>query len=209
FSNGATSAPTLVSVRVNRPVAGDDWIDTDGTSPVTVRVLENDTDPDGNEHIDPTLGSGALVTRLSNPQHGTAVLNPDGSFTYTAAPGFTGTDSFRYTVTDDAGAASLPATVFIRVNLPSAAADFAETNGTTAVTIDVVANDQDPDGNEHLVPGSVTIVTPPQHGQIRNINPVTGAVTYPPDPGWAGSAPFPSPTTNHPAPPPPPAPLPP
>jgi hypothetical protein len=32
--------------------------------------------------------------------HGTLVLKPDGSFSYTPSPGFVGTDSFTYTVTD-------------------------------------------------------------------------------------------------------------
>jgi len=37
---------------------------------------------------------GAL--QQSNPAHGSATLNQDGSFLYTPAPGFIGTDSFRY-----------------------------------------------------------------------------------------------------------------
>ena len=36
----------------------------------------------------------------SSPSHGSLALNPDGSFRYTPAAGFTGTDSFTYTVSD-------------------------------------------------------------------------------------------------------------
>jgi large repetitive protein len=153
-----------VSVRVNRPVAADDWIDTDGTNPVTISVLDNDSDPDGNSHIQ-FPGS---VTRISNPAHGTVTFDATtNSFTYTANADFTGTDSFRYIVTDDAGAASMPATVFVRVNRPVAADDFATTHGTDAVTISVLDNDSDPDGNAHIqYSGSVTQMTSPLHGTV-------------------------------------------
>jgi hypothetical protein len=169
--NGATSLPATVSVRVNRPTAADDWTDTDGTTPVTINVLANDTDPDGNQHLVP--GS---VTLVSNPTHGTAVVNPDGTITYTAMANFTGNDSFKYTVSDDNGATSLPATVTIRANRPTAADDWADTDGTTPVTINVLANDTDPDGNQHLVPGSVTLVSHPTHGTAV-VNP-DGTITY-------------------------------
>jgi hypothetical protein len=188
-AKGGILAPATVSVRVNRPVAADDWIDTDGTTPVNVAVLANDTDPDGNQHIDPTAGTGAFVTLLSKPLHGKAVLNADGTFTYTAVPGFTGTDSFRYTVTDDNGGTSLPATVYVRVNVPTAADDFGQAAGTAPVVIDVLANDTDPDGNQHLVPSSVTIVAPPQHGSV-SVDPTTGKVTYTAFGGWSGTDSF-------------------
>jgi len=188
-SLGGTSNPATVSVRVNRPVAADDWTDTDGTTPVTIAVLANDADPDGNQHIDPTQHTGAFVTKLSSPQHGTAVLNADGSFTYTAVAGFTGTDSFQYMVTDDNGGASNPATVFVRVNVPTATDDLASFNGTTPTVINVLANDTDPDGNQHLVPSSVTIVSQPQHGQVQ-VNHGTGQVTYTANAGFFGTDTF-------------------
>ncbi|MCO5971132.1 esterase-like activity of phytase family protein [Actinoallomurus soli] len=45
---------------------------------------------------------GRPVTLVSHtsPAHGSLSLNPDGSFRYTPAAGFTGTDTFRYTVSD-------------------------------------------------------------------------------------------------------------
>ena len=56
-------------------------------------VLGNDTDADGD-----TL-TAALV---GAPQHGTLTLNPNGSFTYTPASNFTGTDTFTYRASDGA-----------------------------------------------------------------------------------------------------------
>ena len=173
-----------VSVRVNRPVAADDWIDTDGTNPVTVAVLENDTDPDGNQHIH-FPGSVSLV---SSPLHGTVSLDSaTNSFTYTALGSFTGTDSFKYIVTDDAGASSMPATVFVRVNRPVAGDDFATAHGTNPVVIAVLENDTDPDGNQHIqYAGSVSLLTGPAHGTVT-LNSATNTFTYTAAVGFSGT----------------------
>src|SRR5262249_14284965 len=120
--NGATSDQGTLSIRVNRPTAANDWTDTDGPTTVTDDVLANDTDPDGNQHLVPTS-----VTLVSHPAHGTAVVNSDGTITYTAMANFTGTDTFTYMVSDDNGATSNPAAVQVRINRPTAADDWADT----------------------------------------------------------------------------------
>ena len=51
----------------------------------------------------------------SGPSHGTVTVGSDGSFTYTPAPGFVGADSFTYTLTDNLGYTSVPATVTVNV----------------------------------------------------------------------------------------------
>src|SRR5262249_62264372 len=51
-------------------------------------VLVNDT------------GSPLTIVANTNPANGTLKLNGDGSFSYTPKPGFTGTDTFSYTVSD-------------------------------------------------------------------------------------------------------------
>ncbi|HJZ90593.1 MAG TPA: Ig-like domain-containing protein, partial [Gemmataceae bacterium] len=176
-----------VSIRINRPVAADDWVDTDGTNSVTINVLENDTDPDGNQHID-YPGS---VIQVSSPAHGTVRFDAaSNSFSYTAFANFAGTDSFQYVVTDDAGAASLPATVFVRVNRPVAADDFAIAHGTNSVTINVLENDTDPDGNEHIdYTGSVTQISGPAHGTVT-FDPLTNSFTYTAFAGFTGTDSF-------------------
>jgi hypothetical protein len=45
-------------------------------------------------------GDRVTLTTHTSPAHGSLSLNPDGSFRYTPAAGFTGTDTFTYTVTD-------------------------------------------------------------------------------------------------------------
>ena len=69
-------------------------------------VLANDFDPDG----DPL--TAVLVTGTS---HGTLVLSSHGSFVYTPAPGFTGTDSFVYRARDPGMAMTFPTIVTIAV----------------------------------------------------------------------------------------------
>jgi Ca2+-binding RTX toxin-like protein len=57
-------------------------------------VGANDSDPEGQ------VLSFALLT---GPANGSLVLNPDGSFTYTAAENFVGLDGFTYRATDTGG----------------------------------------------------------------------------------------------------------
>lgn len=61
---------------------------------VVVNVLSGDSDPDG----DPLI-----VTAVSTPSNGTAVLNANGTVTYTPAPTFSGTATFTYTISDGRG----------------------------------------------------------------------------------------------------------
>lgn len=73
-----------------------------------------DTDVDGS-----AFGNDASIDDLNldsygQPSNGSVVMRPDGTYTYTPAPGFTGIDSFPYTVTDNSGN-SVTTTVTISV----------------------------------------------------------------------------------------------
>lgn len=46
------------------------------------------------------IGDLTTITDNTEPAHGSLILNPDGSFSYTPDPGFAGTDTFSYTTTD-------------------------------------------------------------------------------------------------------------
>jgi hypothetical protein len=79
------------------PVANHDTASTNENSPVIINVVANDTDTDGTINVTTVMiGTG--------PGHGTVGVNSDGTVTYTPAPGFFGSDSFTYTVQDNAGA---------------------------------------------------------------------------------------------------------
>lgn len=71
--------------------ATNDTNKTEVDTPVTGNVITNDS------------GRQITVTDYTQPSNGTVVVNPDGSYTYTPNPGFTGTDTFTYTITDEYG----------------------------------------------------------------------------------------------------------
>jgi VCBS repeat-containing protein len=111
---GTATKSHVITVSVtaagNRPpvAANDGYTATSGTALVVAApgVLANDADPDGN------LIHAALV---AGPQHGTLLLNADGSFTYTSAANFSGADAFTYAA-NDGTLTSGTATVTITVN---------------------------------------------------------------------------------------------
>lgn len=112
YSVGADTATVAITVTpVNDPPsAGSDGYstaeDTTLTVPTAQGVLAGDQDVDG-DTLTAVLASG--------PSQALAfTLNADGSFTYTPAPNFTGTDAFTYRASDGA-ATSAPATVTITV----------------------------------------------------------------------------------------------
>jgi uncharacterized delta-60 repeat protein len=110
FSNVATVSIVIAPAN-DPPVAQDDGYTTQVNVPLTIAapgVLANDTDVDG----------GALSAAVvSPPATGTIVLNPDGSFTYTPAPGFTGTATFTYAASDGIATSNV-ATVSIAIAVP-------------------------------------------------------------------------------------------
>ena len=107
YLGGEATATASASVDIlNSPVAVDDAATTDEDTAVTVDVLANDSDPDGD-----TLA----VTAVSDPAHGSVVDNGDGTLTYTPDADWSGTDSFTYTVSDGNGGSDT-ATVTVTVN---------------------------------------------------------------------------------------------
>ncbi len=120
---------TGVNFGINEPpVASDDQkLDQPAGSPVTVSLLDNDSDPNGGT-LDPekisliapesatdvTTDGDGHVTGFTVPGEGTWIRNDDGTLTFTPESGFTGNPApIRYTVTDEAGLTSDPATVTI------------------------------------------------------------------------------------------------
>ena len=87
------------------PQTGDDAASTAVGAAVTIAVLANDTDADGDE---------LAVASVTQGANGAAAINADGTVTYTPAAGTYGADSFGYTATDGNGGAA-SATVFVQV----------------------------------------------------------------------------------------------
>ncbi|MDD5707179.1 MAG: tandem-95 repeat protein [Kiritimatiellae bacterium] len=125
-----TAQVTLVVRAVNDgPDAMDDaYTLTGGTTLVVpaAGVLANDTDPDHDV---------LSAIHFAGPDHGSLTLNPDGSFTYTPDPGYSGPDAFYYLANDGQTDSTL-ATVTLTVNPPLP--DFAVTS--ISLTPGVVTN---------------------------------------------------------------------
>lgn len=178
--NGAATAHVTVTVRpVNDPPAAQDDSYTvnedDVLSVAEPGVLGNDTDVDGN-----TL----LATVVALPIHGTLQLSPNGSFVYTPAPNFNGTDQWTYRPNDGQATGNLgTVTVTVRpVNdPPTADDDTATTLQGIAVDVPVLQNDVDVDGDRL----QVTNVASGLHGTTA-IN-ADGTVRYIPGPGFFGT----------------------
>ena len=79
------------------PVATNDSDSTDEDTPVTIVVLSNDSDVEG----DPLTTTGLLSG--SGPSNGVAMLNANGTIEYTPNANFHGQDSFVYSISDGKG----------------------------------------------------------------------------------------------------------
>jgi hypothetical protein len=123
------------------------------------------------------------VAVTTAPQHGTASVNStSGSVTYQPTTGYSGSDSFQYTVSDGLGAVSNAATVSVRVQpAPMAVNDTATLQANQSATINVLANDTSAGGT--LNSASIKIVVPPAHGTAVVMN---GKVVYTPTMGYSG-----------------------
>jgi VCBS repeat-containing protein len=144
-------------------------------------VLGNDWDADW-DYLNAVLVSG--------PAHGSVTLNPSGSFVYTPAAGYSGSDSFTYRASDGLLNSNV-ATVSITVNpinhAPTAGNDsysVDEDNALVVSAVGVLGNDSDPDGN----PLHAALVSGPAHGTLSFV--ADGSFTYTPDVDWSGSDSF-------------------
>ena len=174
---GTASAEVTITVtRANAaPIAAGDTAQLLAGDSVAVAVLANDNDPDGD-----AFG----IIGIDAPGHGTIQVEPDQKIRYTAEPGFSGIDSFSYTIGDGrggAGSASVTVTVIARNTPPIAAADLVSTASGVPVTIDALANDNDPDGDEVSLAG----MSLPIHGSLT-LTPDQSFV-YAPAPDFVGT----------------------
>ncbi|WP_416467586.1 Ig-like domain-containing protein [Pseudomonas sp. LFS044] len=151
--------------------------DTGSTSvgvPLTLNLLQNDSDPDGNVPL--------AISDLTQPGTGLGgvVLNGTTSVTYTPPAGATQplVATFSYQAVDAKGLKSTPATVTVNVapnQPPTVAAQTVATLGVP-LTINVLAGAADPEGNNPLV---VAAVTQPAAGR-GTVSTDGSTVTYTP-----------------------------
>ena len=170
----ANVAVTVPAAPNQPPVAIDDVGNATAGASVVLDVLDNDSDPDG----DPLV-----VVGVTPPANGVVAFD-GASVTYSPAAGFVGTDAFTYTIEDGRGG-SATATVTVTVSAlpnqpPVPVPDAVVTPTNTPITIDVLANDSDPDGD----PLTIIAVTQPANGAASIVN---GQLYYAPDNGFFGA----------------------
>jgi len=119
------------------------------SSPATLEVLANDSDPDG----DPLQ-----IISLYQSEHADCSIQEDGTLLYTPV-GTTGTDRIGYTVSDGKGGVG-QAFVSIINPVPIAHDDYVATQINSPVEVPVLDNDVDSDGDTLRI----TQITTPAHG---------------------------------------------
>ena len=172
------------------PVANDDSASTAEDTPGAINVAANDTDPEGN--LDPT-STNTICPTCAEPTSGVLTNNGDGTFNYSPNLNFNGDDAFVYQICDTLSACDT-ATVTITVtpinDPPTATDDSASTVQGIPLTIDVAANDTDPD--EDLNPASANTTCPtcagPTDGTLTNNG--DGSFDYTPNPAFTGNDSF-------------------
>jgi large repetitive protein len=183
-SGGAKSDSDTLAITVNHvnhaPLATDDAYSTDENTPLNVSapgVLTNDTDIDG-DTLHAVLDSG--------PSHADSfALNADGSFSYTPATGYSGSDSFTYHANDgiaDSNVATVTLTVNhvnqapVLANIEGSALSYTEGDPATAITSTLTVSDVD---SANLASATVAISAGYQSGAdvlaFTNQNGITGS----------------------------------
>ncbi|EJG0060967.1 tandem-95 repeat protein, partial [Vibrio parahaemolyticus] len=145
-------------------------------TPTIIKVLGNDTFEDDGKVVSLDTNNG--------PANGTVSVNPDGSVTYTPNDNYVGKDTFTYVVTS--GGVSESTTVEVNVtpvnDAPVAKDDIATTQEDTAVTIDVLPNDTDVDGDKLLIQSASV---PEAQGKVEIVD---GKLVFTPAENFNGHA---------------------
>ncbi|MCX8855107.1 tandem-95 repeat protein, partial [Vibrio parahaemolyticus] len=170
-----------VSQTVNFTVAPVVDIEADSTNvvedtPTIINVLGNDTF-EGKDKV-------VSLDAENGPKNGTVIVNNDGTVTYTPNDNYVGKDTFTYTVTS--GGVSESTTVEVNVtpvnDAPVAKDDIATTQEDTAVTIDVLPNDTDVDGDKLSIE---SVSVPKEQGTVEVVD---GKLVFTPAENFNGDA---------------------
>ncbi|MFT3740215.1 MAG: Ig-like domain-containing protein [Breznakibacter sp.] len=177
-SNVARVDITITPVN-DAPVAQSSSLNTRENMSVTILFASVMSDVDENINL-----QSVVVTQY--PTNGSLTVDKaNNEFIYQPAAGFTGTDQFRFRVSDSNNAQSNEGTITIVVSnqAPKANPDEFATNEDTPLIMNVAQNDTDPQNN--IDPLSVSIVTMPKNG-TASVNSTNGYVRYVPNTNYHG-----------------------
>lgn len=156
----------------------------------TQLVVDEDVVLDGELTGTDVEGSTFTFEYLTPVQHGSLTLAPSGSFSYTPAPDYAGSDQFVVRLAE-AGGVSSQQTVSVQVravnDAPSAADDMLRVGaaGGAPIVLQVLANDVDME-NDVLMP---QVVTQPRGGTVV-VDATTREMRFEPENGYVGPIDF-------------------
>jgi hypothetical protein len=168
------------------PAAEDDLVSTQQGNRLTIAVLSNDSDPNGDDFFladfqaNTTAGGTVARQDMGTPQD-----QGDDRLLYTPPAGFTGEDRFTYTISD--GFLTDTGSVIIQVvtlgSPPVANADTYTVSGPSLAipAPGILENDSIPSS----VTGLAVVVSSPEHGNITLAD--DGSFTYQPTSGFIGT----------------------
>ena len=164
-SDGTATSTGTLSLTIapvnDAPAPANDSAATPINTPVTVAVLANDRDVDG----DPLSVTAAV---LANPAQGSVTINPDGTLSFTPAANVVGPVVVTYTVADGhGGTATASLTINVGTNSPPDGGDAARTlpeDGSYTVSVADLGF-KDTDAGQTLT--NVRIDTVPSAGTLR------------------------------------------
>ncbi len=182
-SGGAATGTMTVNIAKDLPIAEDGVFSMVHDTVLSGNLLADNgfgvaSDPDGDL-------AGTQAATITTANGGQVIIHSDGTFTYTPASGFTGNDTFNYTLLDADGA-SANATIQVKVTGSTPVA-YNETITTTygqPVTGNLLANNGsgaafDPDGDPlHLV-GTAALTSEGFQVQLSSNGGFTAAI-----PAW-------------------------
>ncbi|WP_341501776.1 tandem-95 repeat protein [Gallaecimonas sp. GXIMD4217] len=142
LANHSISDPGGLAVASNgngAPQAVDDQAELAMDQALVLDVLANDSDPDGD----------ALTLLSVQAQLGQAAITADGLLSYRPPEGYLGDDEVSYVISDGQGGTATAKVLLSALfnNAPVASSDSVGTDDRTAIVVDVLANDSDPDGH--------------------------------------------------------------
>ncbi len=144
-----------------------------------------DTDQTGTVGCTDVEGSALTYSKVAGPAHGTATVNTNGSWTYTPATNYNGTDSFTFRANDGAansGTVTMSLTIPAVNDAPACADDSSAGDKNVQQSGSVVCTDVD-DANL-----TIAKVSGPGHGSASVAT--DGDWTYTPTTNYSGSDAF-------------------
>jgi ribosomal protein L24E len=182
--DGATSTTTVTLTVAPVPLAVADNVTVAENAPISGSLATNDTaSPDGT----------SVWSLATNPGHGSVTVHPDGTYVYTPATGFHGTDTFTYAITDAAGSTSTATVTLTVVALPITANDASNSGSENSPIGGSLAGDASTVAGDPNAFTAGTFAT--AHGSVT-IN-ADGSYVYTPTQGYSGPDSFTYTVTDH------------